>query len=430
MDFGRIWLIAKREWTTRMAQRSFRIVTIVQVLAILIGACLPTIVARFTSDSPSEVTIGVVDTADVSARELLTPLVTVAPESDLDTITLVDARGSDDELRDQINDGDLDGVLTVTRDASGGLAFALETESGDTDVTTQRIYAAAATLALEDRLEQNGVAAEDVASVLASPSFAITSTDRAETKTDSTGARYAVGFVFTILMYMAIILYGNWIAQGVVEEKASRIMEIMINAATPRDLLAGKVIGIGLGALTQLVPMLLAGGIAFALQPQLADLIGVDKSDVLDIDFGAISATAVGWFAVYFVLGFTLYASLYAAVGSLVSRQEEVSQAVSPLMTFTIVGYIGALITQSMPDSIWATVLSIFPLTSPFSMVGRILSGDAPGWEIATSVVLLAITAVAGIVLAARVYRVGVLMYGQKPSWKAVFNSGSVRAAR
>ncbi|HWK80985.1 MAG TPA: ABC transporter permease, partial [Thermomicrobiales bacterium] len=224
--------------------------------------------------------------------------------------------------------------------------------------------------------------------------------------------------------------YGMWIAQGVVEEKSSRIMEIMINAATPRDLLAGKVVGIGLAALTQLVPMMLVGGIAFALQPRLADVLNVTSSSIMDVDFGAISAEAVGLFTIYFLLGFVLYASLYASIASLLSRQEEVSQAVSPLMTFTIVGYLGALFTISSPEGLPARILSIFPFTSPFAMVPRSIVGDVPAWELILSLVLLAVTAIAGVLFASRVYRVGVLMYGQKPSWRNVLRAGTIRAAR
>ncbi|MGC4193258.1 MAG: ABC transporter permease [Thermomicrobiales bacterium] len=432
MDVQRVWLVAKREWSTRFAQRSFRIVTLVQVLGILIGACLPTIVAKFAGDSTSVDHVIVVDQSDARVAERIAPLFAVKGD-DASATNTVDVQASSDTpdaARQQVSDGKVDAALVVTHGSDGNLAFTYESKDGDTDALAQRIYAAVASIAMQDRLQQAGVSEQEFASAAAPPSFTIQATESQNENSANDGARYAIGFVFAILMYMAIIMYGMWIAQGVVEEKSSRIMEIMINAATPRDLLAGKVVGIGLAALTQLVPMMLVGGIAFALQPRLADALNVSSSTILDVDFGSISAQAVGLFAIFFVLGFILYASLYASIASLLSRQEEVSQAVSPLMTFTIVGYLGALFTISSPGGLPARILSIFPFTAPFAMVPRSIVGDVPAWELILSIVLLAITALGGVLFASRVYRVGVLMYGQKPSWKNVLKAGAIRAAR
>jgi ABC-2 type transport system permease protein len=201
-------------------------------------------------------------------------------------------------------------------------------------------------------------------------------------------------------------------------------MEIMINAATPRDLLAGKVLGIGLAALTQLVPMVLIGGIAFALQPRLGDALGVDTSSVFgSIDFGTLGIRAIVGFIVYFVFGFVLYASLYAGVASMLSRQEDLNSAITPLMMIMTIGYIAAFFVLPIPDSLFARIVSIFPLTSPFTMAGRMIATDVPVWELALSIVLLIGTMVMGVLLASRIYRIGVLMYGQKPSFKEVFRN-------
>ncbi|MGI8485012.1 MAG: ABC transporter permease [Thermomicrobiales bacterium] len=432
MDMTRIKLIAKREWTTRMAQRSFRIVTLVQVLIILVGACVPTIIARFSDNSVSETHIVVVDESHSAVAEQLTPYFSTTGNAEgIDKIVIDASNQTADQERVQVNSGKIDGLIVVTRDGAGQLAFTYETKSGDNDTTAQRVYAAASALSVQDRLAQAGISAQEFSRATAPPTFNVQATDSGNSKDSAaTGARYAVGFAFAILMFMAIMLYGQWVAQGVVEEKSSRIMEIMINAATPRDLLAGKVIGIALAGFTQLVPMLLVGGIAFAAQPRLADALGVKNDTIASIDFSSISVTAISAFLVYFIIGFALYASLFASVGSLVSRQEEVSQAVAPLTTVMMLGYFGAIFTVNAPDSVVATILSIFPLTAPFTMVMRIVVGHPAMWEVALSIGLLVVAAVIGIMFAARVYRVGVLMYGQKPSWKAVFKSNAVQAAR
>jgi len=426
-DFDRITLIASREWWTRLRQRSFQVTTIVQILFVIAAGCLPVLIAGLSGDDePAHETILVRDEANANATERLAPYLMAVPEDGADAgsdvITLQATDIAADELRNQVDAGNVDGALVVTRDDGGTLAFSFINQSGDTTTTAQRIYAAAASVSLEDRLARSGIDEAAFQEATAPPTFTVAGTDAAgEDDNGVNGVEVALAYFFTIVMFMAIMLYGNWVAQGVVEEKSSRIMEIMVNAATPRDLLAGKVVGIGAAGLTQLVPMLLAGGIVFALQKPIARALDIDTSSLPDLDFGAVSISAVGWFLVYFLLGFTLYAAMYAALGSLVSRQEEVNQAVSPMMTVMMVGYLSAFFTMWSPDTLFSRILTIFPLTSPFVMISRVIVGDPPAWEMVLSVGLLAATMVLAILFAARVYRVGILQYGQKPSWKALF---------
>jgi ABC-2 type transport system permease protein len=173
--------------------------------------------------------------------------------------------------------------------------------------------------------------------------------------------------------------------------------------------------------------MLLVGGVLFGLQPQIADLFGVDVGEVLDIDFGAVSLTAVSWFLVYFLLGFVLYGSLYAGVGSLVSRQEEVSTAIAPMSMVMFLGYFAAITTLSTPDAMIAKVAFLFPMTSPFVAVARILLGDPPASEIALSLALLVVAVFGAMWLAGRLYRIGVLMYGQRPGFKTLLRMGRMQ---
>ncbi|MDQ3655728.1 MAG: ABC transporter permease [Chloroflexota bacterium] len=434
MDFERIKLVARREWWTRLRQRSFQVTTIVQILFVVIGACLPVIIAGFDDDDgPTASKVLVLDDTGAHVAERLAPyLAGGGVETGVDVIALEQSVLAPDEARAQVDDGDADGALVVTRDANEDLAFTFVNQSGDSTATSQRVYAAAASVALQDRLERGGIDQAEFQQATAPPAFSVEGTETATTgdADEIGGVEIALAYFFTIVMFMAIMLYGTWVAQGVVEEKSSRIMEIMINAATPRDLLAGKVLGIGAAGLTQLLPMLLAGGIVFALQKPIARALEIDTASLPDLDFGAVSIAVVGWFLVYFLLGFILYAAMYAALGSMVSRQEEVNQAVSPMMTVMFVGYFAAFFTMYAPESMLSRVLSIFPLTSPFVMISRVIVGDPPAWEMVLSVGLLAVTLVAAVLVAARMYRIGVLLYGQKPSLRAVFSRDLAQTAR
>lgn len=428
IDFDRTRLIAKREWLTRLKQRSFQITTIIQVLVVLAAALSPIIIARFVSDdADTGASVIVVDEVEAGVSDRLRPYL----EGDGDALETIEVRtdaANADDARSIVDNGDANAALIATRGDDGTLQFRLLTEDGDSASTfVQRIYTGASAIALEDRLIQSGVSTDEAQQVFAPVAFEVEGASGEEGDaasiagpTESNAAEYAISYIATILMFVAVMMYGTWIAQGVVEEKSSRIMEIMVNAATPRDLLAGKVIGIMMAGLTQLLPMLLVGGLAFGFQPQIADLVGVNVQSVLDIDFGSLSVKALGFFLLYFLLGFVLYGSLYAGIGSLVSRQEEVSQAIAPMMTFMMIGYFGAFFVLGAPDSDIARWLTIFPLTSPFTAIPRILLGDPATSEIVISVVLLVITASLGVWLAGRLYRIGVLMYGQRPGWKTL----------
>lgn len=433
-DFGRIWLIAKREWLTRLKQRSFQITTIIQLLVVLAAALSPVIIAKFTSDIDTDVgaSVVVVDEADAGvAQGLVSHL--QGDGDDLEMIEVKTDAASPEAARTMVDDGDVDGALIATRDSDDLLAFTLITEQDQSSSTVQRIYTAASSVAMQDRLVESGVPEDEAQQVFAPVAFDVEGVSGEETAggfgegLEASAAEYAIAYIATILMFIAVVQYGTWIAQGVVEEKSSRIMEIMVNAATPRDLLAGKVIGIMSAGLTQLLPMLIVGAGAFALQPKIGDVMGVNVDSVLDIDFGALSVKAFGFFLLYFLVGFVLYGSLYAGIGSLVSRQEEVNQAIAPMLTFMFIGYFGAFFVLGAPDSMAAKWLTIFPLTSPFAAMPRILLGDPGMEEIVLSVVLLLVTALAAVWLSGRLYRIGVLMYGQRPSWKILLRLGGMQ---
>jgi ABC-2 type transport system permease protein len=424
-DFHRVFLIAVREVTSRFSQRSFRITLVAQMLIFLTAACLPTIISAFEGgdDGPNREAIAVLDeTGGTWANDLQATL--GAFNSSVTTYDVSAFDGDRDALATAIDDDDLDGGLIITPGSDGQAAFTWTSDDGEADILSQQVYGAIASILTEQRLQALGVAPDEFAQATAAPAFSISGTGSTDDTSDAEeGAKYGLAYVLALVSYMAVMLYGNWVAQGVVEEKASRIMEIMINAATPRDLLFGKVLGIGMAAMAQLLPSLLVGGIAFTQQKRIADLLNVSGGTALDIDFGAISIGALLWFVAFFVVGFILYAALYAGVASLVSRQEEVNQAIAPFTTLLVGGFFGAIVTLGAPDSTIARVLGFIPFTSPTSMVPRIILGDPAPWEPVVSLAILVVSATLALIVAARIYRVGVLMYGQKPKLTTVLRS-------
>ena len=235
--------------------------------------------------------------------------------------------------------------------------------------------------------------------------------------------RDMLAFGMTILIFMIIIMYGNWIAMSVVEEKSSRVMEVVLNAASPFQLLTGKVLGVGAVAFTQYAAVVLAGVVALLVQGPVADTILGTAGTATELPEG-LTIGLLLFFGIYGVLGFLIYATLYAAAGSLVSRMEDINAAVMPMTLVSTGGYlIGVYAAMGLLDiqSGWVTALSQVPFVSPFMMIGRVASGAAEPWEIVLSIALLLASIVAALWIAARIYRAGVLLYGQRPGIRAIW---------
>jgi ABC-2 type transport system permease protein len=242
-----------------------------------------------------------------------------------------------------------------------------------------------------------------------------------------------VAFVCGMLIYIIMLIYGTMVMRGVMEEKISRIAEVMVSSVRPFQLMMGKIIGIGAVGLTQFaIWIALIGGILFLLpafgsdfdltsMPQgpgaMADTSNFKTA--LQVGIGAIPIGMITFcFIFYFLGGYLLYASLFAAIGSVVSDdQNEAQQMVFPVMMPIVLGFVIMTKAAAEPDSPLVVFGSIFPLTSPVVMVGRIMY-DVPVSQLILSMALLVLTVLFFVWLSAKIYRTGILMYGKKVSWK------------
>lgn len=429
-NFQRIGLIARREVTTRFKMKAYRWTLAIQILIALLAGLSPVIISYFSSDTLGGSTVLVVDEADVNfANRLRANLVDDIDIPGLAALEVQSHDGDAESARHLVDDGDASVAVIVTTSGDDVAYEVITADGGPLDVTTQRVQAGVITTNIEIAAERAGVDPERASGLVSSPSIAVEDLggETGGISENFSGPVFAIVNIGLVLTYTMFLMYGTWIAQGVVEEKASRMMEIMVNAAPPRDLLVGKVIGVLIAGLVQLLPMLLVGGLAFALQPTIADILDINLISTFDFDMAAVSFKAIATFLIYFILGYFLYGALFAATGSMVSRQEEVNQAVGPVTVLIMVGLFVSYAVMALPNSMLAKVLFFIPLSSPYTALARILLGDPSAGEIALSIALLAISGLLAMLLAARVYRVGVLMYGQKPSFMHIFRIGRMQ---
>jgi ABC-2 type transport system permease protein len=229
-------------------------------------------------------------------------------------------------------------------------------------------------------------------------------------KDPESGQRKTIALIAEIMLFSQMIAYCMWVATGVVEEKASRVIEVLLASVSPRALLTGKVIGIGALGLLQLAATAVVG-------------LGAGSATG-SLHLSALVWQTVGIVAVWFVLGYIFYASAYAAVAARVSRQEEMQTAVQPLNLLLMVPYFAAFAAIADPDATWVRALSLIPPFSVLIQPVRIAGGDASWWEPVLAVGLMAVATV-GIVLAgARVYENSVLRFGSKVPLRVAWTAG------
>jgi ABC-2 type transport system permease protein len=323
----------------------------------------------------------------------------------------------------EVRGGEIDGLLTIRRDAAGELGFEYLTDAGPTSQTRQLVAQAAQALTTQDRLERAGLTPEERASISAPVAFETVAADPEARDEEEFGPALLFAWALVILTFMAVLTYGQWVAQSVAEEKSNRVMELLITAATPRQLLTGKVLGTGAAGLTQYLAVVLAVAIGFIASGPLGESFGLSGAGPT---LPAITPGMALAFTGFFLGGFLLYSTLYAATGSMVSRLEEVQQAAGPLTVLAMLGYFATTVAINVPDAEWVVALSLVPFFSPYLMPVRMLLSTVSALEVIIALALVALALVASIWIAARIYSAGVLLYGQRPGWRQVLRAARV----
>jgi ABC-2 type transport system permease protein len=236
-----------------------------------------------------------------------------------------------------------------------------------------------------------------------------------------TSAEFAmtIGMIFTVLIYMFIFAYGGMVMQGVMEEKTNRIIEVMVSSVKPFDLMMGKLIGIGLVGLTQFgLWGALIGGVGLVGTSLFAGFGGIFATVITFITTGNLLELSL-YFILFFIGGYLIYASLFAAIGAMVNSQEDTQQYMMPITILILFAFYAGVYSAQNPDGPLAFWTSLIPLTSPIVMMTRLPYG-IPLWELGLSIALLAITVIFIVKLAAKIYRTGILMYGKKPTYAEI----------
>lgn len=271
------------------------------------------------------------------------------------------------------------------------------------------------------RLERAGVDPGVVATAMAGTRLNTTKVEDGVATGESGAASFLLAYVMGFMLYFAIILYGQQTATSVIEEKSSRIMEVIASSLKPFQMLMGKILGIGAVGLVQLG---IWAGVAFLATSQrvrIAGLFGVDPAAMQTMPIPSFPFDLLVVFLLYFVLGFLLYGALFAAIGSMVNAVQEVQQVMMPVMLLVIFGFFGVFAVIKDPNAGMGLTMSFIPFFAPFVMPVRWSMASVPLSQLVISLAMMLLGLVVVTWVAGRIYRTGILMYGKKPSLREVF---------
>ncbi|MGY1670721.1 ABC transporter permease [Geodermatophilus sp. SYSU D00710] len=378
-------LVAAREVSTRLRDKTFIVSSAVMVL-LIVGILVFQVVVNSGGDTAR---IGVAgDDGQVAAA-------IEAQATALDVDVTVEPFGDDAAARAAVEDETVDAAVL------GGAGAGTELVVREPDPTLEAVVSGAvSSVALGAVLAEAGVDPADL------PQVTVTALDDAE----GDGQRTVVAIIGVVVLYSLLILFGQFVAQGVVEEKASRVVELLLATMRPWQLLAGKILGLGVLGLGQ-IAVIAAVGVTGALAFDVVDLPGELVGTVL-------------WLLFWFVLGYALYASLFAVAASLVSRQEDLGSVLTPASLVLIVGFFIAVQAAGDPAGTLAVVTSYVPGLSPMVMPVRQAAGDVALWEVGLAVALMLVAIALVVRLGGRVYSGALLRTSGKTKLKEALRAG------
>ena len=400
------WLVvARRELLERLRTPWFIVVTLLGPVMMIALIVVPVVLGR-VGDATAR--IEVVDRGDGK----LAPAIRDALAAEGWRATIVPGTTADDALLGRIRHDAIDGFLIVPKEAPAGGVFLYQGDNATSEQTMRVLIRTVTDTVRTARGEALGLSPAAIDTMMAPVAVAPIHTT-GEGKSSSGIAAFIVGYIVMFVLYMAIVLYAVNVMRSVVQEKTNRVAEIMVAAAKPRALMFGKILGAGSVGLIQITIWAVMGVLTINYRGALLGMFGVDAGDWNVPPMDAIDVMVI---LVYFLLGYFFYAAIFAAIGAMVSSEQEAQQAQTPVMMILIIPMLCVQLVANDPRGAVAEVLTTIPISAAILMPMRWSLGGASTASLLVSMAILAVSTWLVGLLAARIYRVGILMYGKRPS--------------
>jgi len=397
-----LWQVALREITERARSRAYLLTTGLTILIVLGLIVIPNLFGGGTAES-------IVGSVGEGNDEIISTAVELGNANDepddppsiaIETVDFDDR----DAAMEALDEGEVDAVLI-----DGGEIVLRSVGGFGGNSFISGFQRAAGTVQIQSIIEEHGQEAADIVEILTTEP--LETTTLSEGDPEESESRTAVAYFGLLLLYVAVLLYGTWILTGVTEEKANRVVEVLLSSVRPWQILGGKILGIGLLAMVQLLSTIAVAVIALRVT-QAFDLPPIEIGSVLNL-------------LLWFVLGFLIFAVLFGAAGSLVSRTEDANTIAMPMSMTAVVGFFVSITALNDPDGIVAVIFTFVPVTSPFVVPVRSALEAIPAWQYlgALAITITAIVVLTG--LAGRIYAGGLLRYGGRVKLREAWKSAA-----
>ncbi|MCS6988790.1 MAG: ABC transporter permease [Chloroherpetonaceae bacterium] len=397
---SKVAIVIRKEYLERIRSKGFIISTILIPILMASFIVVPILITLLSRDSETVVAIhdatgkykATIESAFKDQQSLSMIWVDWQNESERDaTLKGIESGKLAGYVLLKENEGQLEAIYAAKNVADFGVNLKIETA----------LQKAISRFALKNK----GLTDEEIAA-LEKPIRLKTQKISGDSQRDKAGfAEFALAYVLAMLIYGTLLTYGFAVMSSVMDEKSSKVMEVLLSSVKPFDLMVGKVVGIGLVAFTQYLIWVIVGVGLSALSLQYNPKFQLD-----------LSPSLLFWFVAYFILGYLIYAAPYAAIGSAFENAQDAQSLTTPLTFLVVIPVIAMNYVISKSDSIASVILSLVPFFAPILMMSRLAVGDVPFWQIALSILLMLGTFYAMMFVSAKIYRVGALMYGKKPS--------------
>jgi ABC-2 type transport system permease protein len=419
----KVWVVFKREYLERVRSKWFLIATILGPLFMGLIIVVPNVLAARTKTSSNITNITIIDATgtDLGSR-VAQSLATSTPGGTTPELRAIKAEqipAAEKRATNEVIDHAKIGYLLLDANTLGGKEMHYAGRNATSLVDIGSISTTVRQSLLGMRLEREGIDPKRVSTL---------TNVRLETKTEKITDRgkeagggmasLFFGYAVALLLYIMIAIYGQSIMRGVLEEKTNRVAEVVIASVKPDVLLTGKILGSGSVAVTQMVGWIGASYLIYLVRTPILKAFGVPAAFGTALSIPGVDPLVGVALFLLFVFGFIFYAALFAAVGSMVSNQEDIQQAATPVMIMLVSSIIFMSPIMLAPSGGLAVTMSLLPFSAPLMMPLRMALIPIPWYEITAALASVIAGAAIAIWLSARIYRVGLLMYGKKPSFK------------
>lgn len=407
MTLREMYVIAKREFVERVKSKWFIIMTVLWPLLMVLMMVIPALLGGQGTEGAK---VHIVDKSGVVGEQIA---FNAALWMKWD-VKVVPSDTDEKELNRRIRAHDINGYVIVPKDALDGGEIVYNGDNASNQTVTILFTKAASSAVIQKRAERAGISGTQLMAINMPVNV-----DARHTNGEEAGSAgifvFLIGYMISFLIYMAITLYGIGVMRSIVTEKSSRIVELLVAATTPRAMMSGKIAGVGAAGLVQIGIWFLLAKVGMTYKDDLLGLFGASGGGATSM-MPSLTNGQVLVVMLCFLFGYLFYSAMYAAVGAMVASEQDSQQAQMPITFLLVIGMVAIMAVTNDPQGRVSTIMTMVPFWSPMLMPLRFFLGGATGGEVAIAIGILAVSTVIVARIAAKIFRVGILMYGKRPS--------------